>query len=68
MSTQRTFKEQVLTLVHTISEMGNPFLDDTPERLMLNTRDVIYESVVNTVRTVEALGKKQYNTYRKSVE
>jgi hypothetical protein len=29
MSTQRTFKEQALTLVHTISEMGNPFLDDT---------------------------------------
>jgi hypothetical protein len=47
--------------------MDNPFPDDTPELLMLDTRDVIDESVVNTVRTVEALGKDQYNNYRKSV-
>jgi hypothetical protein len=67
MSTERTVKEQAVNLVHTISEMGNTFLDDTPELLMLDTRDVIDESVVNTVRTVEALGKDQYNTYRKSV-
>ncbi len=30
---------------------------------MLDTRDVIDESVVNTVRTVEALGKEKYTAY-----
>jgi hypothetical protein len=34
---------------------------------MLDTRDVIGESVVNTVRTVEVLGNDEYKTYRKSV-
>ena len=39
--------------------MSNPFLDDGPELLVLDTRNVIYESVVKTVRTVEALGIDQ---------
>lgn len=34
---------------------------------MLDTRDVVDESVVATVRTVEALGKKLYEEYDKSV-
>ncbi|KAG0718686.1 hypothetical protein GWK47_007523 [Chionoecetes opilio] len=47
--------------------MGNPFKDDTPELLALDTRNVIDHPVVNTVRTVEPVGKKQYETYKKSV-
>lgn len=49
MSIQKTFKEQVLALVHTISGMSNLFLDDTPELLTLDTRNMVDESVVNTV-------------------
>ena len=47
--------------------MGNPFLDDGPELLALDTRNVIDNSVINTVRTVEAVGKTQYDSYQKSV-
>ena len=65
--TQKTFHEQAQNLVQAISEMGNPYLDATPELLALDTRDIIDESVVKTVHTVEALGKKQYETYHKSV-
>lgn len=64
-STQKTFKEQANTLVHTICEMGNPFLDVTSELLALDTRNVIDESVV--VRTVETLGTEQYQAHHKSV-
>ena len=67
MSTQKTFKDQALALVQTISEMSNPFLDDSAELVTLDTRNVIDESVVNTVCTVEAVGRDQYNTYHKSV-
>ena len=59
MSKQKTCKEQVLALVQTINEMSNPFQDDTPELLMLDTRNVIDESVVKTVRTLEAVGRDQ---------
>ena len=47
--------------------MGNPFLDVTPELLALDTRNVIDESVVKTVRTVETVGKEQYKAYHDSV-
>ncbi len=53
-----------LGLVHTMSEMGSPFLEDISELLLLDTRNVIDESVVNTV---EALGRDPYNAYHKSV-
>jgi hypothetical protein len=65
--TQKSFKEQAQHLVEAINEMGNPFLVDIPELLVLDTRDVIDDSVVKTVRTVEELGKEQYKAYHKSV-
>ena len=54
-------------MVDTINEMGNPFLDDIPELLVLDTRNVIDESVVNTFHTVEAVGKEKYAAYYESV-
>lgn len=57
-STQKTFQKQTVDLVQVISEMGNPFKDDIPELLALDTRNVIDRPVVNTVRTVEPVGKK----------
>ncbi len=67
-SSQKTFKEQAKNLIQSINEMGNPFLDETDELLALDTRNVINESVVNTVRTVEALGKQKYEAYTESVK
>ncbi len=37
--------------------MSNPFLDDTPELVVLDTQNVVNESVASTVRTVEAIGR-----------
>jgi len=45
--TQMTFREQALCLVDTISEMGNPFLDDSPDLLMPDTQNVVSESVAS---------------------
>ena len=47
---QKVSKEQAQSLVEIIHEMGNPFLHDSAELLMLDTRDVHDESVVTTVR------------------
>ena len=66
-STQRNFKEQTVNLVQVFCELGNPFLDDSNELLALDTRNVLDESVVNTVRTVQSKGKDQYATYCKEV-
>ncbi len=47
--------------------MGNPFTEESDELLTLDMANVMDESVVETVRTVEAVGKKQFQTYYKSV-
>ena len=66
LSTQQTFKQQTLSLVNTIKEFGNPFLHDTQELVILD-KDVVGESVVNTVRNIEDIGRDQYHAYRQSV-
>lgn len=66
-SAQTCFKLQVLALVEAINELGNPFLYNSPDLLSLDTHDIMDASVVETVCTVEALGKEQYNDYHKSV-
>ena len=66
-SHQKEFKEQASSLVQVISDLGNPFLDESDELISLDTRDVLDESVVKTVRTVNTLGKGQFTNYHKEV-
>ena len=47
--------------------MGNPFLDDTPEFLSLDERHVVDESVLDSICSIEALGKEKFREYQKSV-
>ena len=56
LAAQKTFKRQVLDLVQAVNEFGNPFLEDSPELLTLDTRNVMDESVIETVCTVQSLG------------
>ena len=43
-----------------ITGFGNTFEDDCPELLILNSRECADESVIETVRSIEALGTSQY--------
>ena len=67
LSTQKTFQSHVKQLVSTISEMGNPFKDDCPELLALDTRNCADASVVDTVHRVRELGLRQYKKFVKDV-
>ncbi|KAL9954024.1 hypothetical protein ACROYT_G041512 [Oculina patagonica] len=62
LSTQKAFQSHVKNLVNTISEMGNPFQDDCPELLALDTRNCADASVVATVHTVQEIGLR-YRLY-----
>ena len=50
-----------------IENMGNPFLDDTPELLSLDKRHFIDESVADSIHFIEALGKEKIREYQKCV-
>ena len=51
----------------TVTGFGNPFEDDCSVLLILNTRACADDSVIETVRSVETLGKAQYQKYKKEV-
>ena len=60
---QNTFRNQVNAVCSTIEEMGNPFADQTGDLFLLDTGDIADPKVVETVRTVEQLGKDQYQQF-----
>ena len=47
--------------------MGNPFLDDNQDLLVLDTKDIMEQSVKETVlvKKVETIGKEQFSKYAK---
>ncbi len=61
------FQKQVRSLCSVFKEMGNPFLDDFPELVTLDSRNCMDESVVNSLCSLEDTGEKQYQEFVKTV-
>ena len=53
------------SLVAVIEEMGNSFLEQSHDLLVLDTKDILDPSVGESVRKAEKLGEKQYHTLLK---
>lgn len=64
---QKTFHRQVKNLCDVLRRTGNPFLDDFPELVTLDSRDCADISVVESVEKLDKLGKEQYQKYVKDV-
>ncbi len=62
-SNQVTIAQHVKSLVEVIEEMGNPFLEDSKDLLVLNTRYIADTAVASSVCCAEETGKNQYQTY-----
>ncbi|KAH3706174.1 hypothetical protein DPMN_065555 [Dreissena polymorpha] len=60
---QSTFRQQVSNLVATIKDMGNPFEEQSDDLLTLDTRYITDDAVIATVRAIERVGTKQFNTF-----
>ncbi|CAB4035903.1 Hypothetical predicted protein, partial [Paramuricea clavata] len=67
LAAQKSFQRQVHSLSNTIRKIGNPFLDDFPELVTLDSRNCANEAVVNTIRTLEDTGTKKDQEYVKTV-
>ena len=59
-ATQKAFQKQVSSLFNTFQRMGNPFLDDFPELVTLDSRNCVDESVILSLRSLEDTGIQQY--------
>ena len=49
LTVQKSFKQHTEKLIEAIKGFGNPFEDDCPELLVLNTRDCADDSIIETV-------------------
>lgn len=63
LSAQINFQRHVCALADTIRRMGNPFLDDLPDLVTLDSRKCAHNSVVDSVRNMENIGKRQYEDF-----
>ena len=59
-SIQSTFEKQVLDLVTVVETMGNPFDEDSLDLLVLDTRDIVDQRVIDAVRKVQQVGKDNF--------
>lgn len=55
--------KDVRTLIAVFQEMGNPFLENTQDLLVLDTRDIMDTPAAETVRKIESLGEEQYTKF-----
>lgn len=63
LSSQTSFAKDVNALVDTISNMGNPFSEETSDLLVLDTRDIADPKVSQSIREMEKLGKLQFKEF-----
>ena len=57
---QAAFKKDVLSLVSAIEEMGNRFQEDSTDLLVLDSKEIMDETVDKAVREVASIGQDQY--------
>ena len=62
-SVQATFAKQVKSICNVIEEMGNPFVEESEDLLILDTRDIADARISETIRHVERLGKEQFESF-----
>ena len=51
------------SVVDVIVELGNPFDEINKDLYTLDTRQIMPEKVVNTIKSAEDVGKAQYNQF-----
>ena len=64
---QLTFQKQVNSVVSVFHSKGNPFTEDFPELVTIDTRKVLDLSVVNSLRKMKALGLENYEKFVRDV-
>ena len=60
-STQHTFAKDVLSLLASCEDMGNPFIEDSGNMLTLDTKVVMNKDAIRTVNAVEEIGQRQFS-------
>jgi len=64
---QKVFQKQLKSFFQAYKYMGNPFLDDFPKQIKLDSRNCVDKSVVSALHVFEYTGFQQYQGFVKNV-
>ena len=62
-STQKSFDIDVRSLVSAFEELGNPFLEETTDILVLDTKEIASSSFAHSVQNVQKVGKEALESF-----
>ena len=60
---QLSFARDVKALSEAMGEMGNPFLENSGDLLVLDSRNIADTAVASTIQQIEKLGRDQYEMF-----
>ncbi len=60
---QSAFARDMQSLTEVFEELGNPFLEDSEDLLVLDSRNIVDTALSDTFKDIEQLGLDQYETY-----
>ena len=66
-SMQLSFQKQVNSVVSVVQARGNPFCDDFPELVTIDSRKVLDLSVAHSIRNLQSIGKENFDKFAKDV-
>ena len=64
-SVQNAFRKDVCSLVNVMEELGNPFEEESEDRLVLDSKEISDPSAVEAVRKAHKIGQQQFQTFTK---
>ncbi|KAK3753824.1 hypothetical protein QZH41_005372 [Actinostola sp. cb2023] len=62
-SFQVSFFKDVTSLVATFEDLGNPFIEESEDLLVLDTKEIAAPDAVGRLRQIETIGRDQFDTF-----
>ena len=63
LAAQKDFYKKAYRLLVTISEMGSPFVDESPDLFSLDTKDVVETGIAEEILKLTEKGRDRYKTF-----
>ena len=62
-SVQSVFLKDIQNTVSSFEELGNPFMEESGNLMVLHMRDVIDDTVIDTVHQAKKIGEEQFKSF-----
>ena len=65
-SMQQRFSKHVVSLMPSFEDIGNPFLEESPDLIALDTKDVADDAAIRNLNRAEIVGKEMFESFVKN--